>query len=81
MRSLRIRSGNGGLRRIRVCAAMITSSVDGLCRTGVTRKQNRKGEENTLFMVEEHATIEKFRVDVWASPCLSKSGTLLSAQC
>ena len=34
------------------------------CAERVTRRQNQEGEVNTLFMVEEHVTIEKLRVDV-----------------
>ena len=34
------------------------------CAERVTRTQNQEGEANTLFIIEEHVTIEKFRVDV-----------------
>ena len=39
------------------------SSVDGLCGRGYTKREE-VGEANTPFMVEEHATIEKFRASV-----------------
>ena len=45
----------------RVRAATIMSSVDCLCERGYTKREGKSGEANTLFMVEEHATIEKFR--------------------
>ena len=35
-------SGNEGLRRSRVCAATITSSVDGLCGTGYMKSKSKK---------------------------------------
>ena len=38
------------------------SSVDGLCGRGYTKRRGKVGEANTLSMVEEHATIEKFRL-------------------
>jgi len=56
-------SGNGGLRRSRVCAATITSNVDGLCKQGYMEGKKRE-KASTLLMIEEHATIEKFRVGV-----------------
>ena len=40
------------------------SSVDSLCGRGYTKRKGKVGEANTLFMVEEHATIEKFRAGV-----------------
>jgi len=41
-------------------------------RSGLDEKQER-GEESILLVIEEHPTIEKFRVGVQASPRLLKS--------
>jgi len=63
MRSLRMGSGSGGERRSRVCAATVTSSVDGLCGTGYMEGEKRK-EGSALLVIEEHAIIEEFRIGV-----------------
>ena len=46
-----------------MCAATIMSSVDGLCGTGYIKSNKRRGG-NILLVIEEHATIEEFRVGV-----------------